>query len=69
MKLQRFCGNIFLGDFLQNMFFYQSTFDMLDLKIDKGNGYVTDWKSKGLPESELFQLHAFLPNIKYLNTN
>ena len=51
------------------MFFYQSAFDMLDLKIDKGNGYVTDWKSKGLPESELFQLHAFLPNIKYLNTN
>ena len=38
---------------------------MLDLKIDKGTEYITDWKSKGLSEWKLLPLHgAFIRNVK-----
>ena len=37
----------------------------MNLKIDKGTGYVTGWKSKGLLELKLPLLHVFLPNIRY----
>ena len=49
------------------MFVYQSTFNVLELKIDKDTEYNIDWKSKGLYNSKHIQLHgAFFPNIKYL---
>ena len=45
----------FVGDVgLPNMFVSRSAFDILDWKIDSGTGYVTDWKSKDLPESRHF---------------
>ena len=44
------------------MFIYQTAFNTLDLKIDKGTDYVTGWKSKDLFESNLL---LFLPNVKY----
>ena len=44
------------------MFSYQTAFNTLVLKIDKGIDYVTGWKSKGLFESNLLPV---LPNIKY----
>ena len=38
---------------------------MLDLKIDNGTEYITDWKSKGLSELKLLPLHgAFIRNVK-----
>ena len=45
-------------DGYQNMFVYQSTFNVLDLKIDKGTEYVTGWKSKGFYNSKLIAVHA-----------
>ena len=48
------------------MFVYQSTFNTLELKIDKGTVYVIGWKSKGVCNSKFVALHgAFLPNMKY----
>ena len=56
----------FGDDVFQNMFVYQPTFNMLELKEDKGTDYVISWKSKGLLESKLLSLNVvFLPNIKY----
>ena len=50
----------------QNMFVYKSTFNMLELKIDKGTDYIISWKSKGLYKSKLIALHgAFLPYVKH----
>ena len=47
------------------MFVYQPTFNMLQLKTDKGTEYITGWKSKGFFEWKLFLLHgAFMPNAK-----
>ena len=65
--------NFFLGgiyftsdDGSQNMFVYQPTFNMLELKIDKDTEYVISWKSKGMYNSKLIALHGtFLPNVKY----
>ena len=38
-----------LGDYgSQNMFDYQPTLDMLELKEDKWTDYVVGWKWKGL---------------------
>ena len=60
-----FC--LFVGvDGFQKMFVYQSTFNMVELKKDKGTDYIISWKSEGLFESKLFPLHGtFLPNTKY----
>ena len=62
-----FLGKSFLGDDgFQNMFVYQPTLRMLELKKDKGTDYVIGWKSKGLLKSKLLPFHgAFLPNIKH----
>ena len=47
------------------MFAYQPTFNMLQLKTDKGTEYITGWKSKGFFEWKLFlSLGAFMPNAK-----
>ena len=47
------------------MFVYQPTFNVLELKIDKGAEYIIGWKSKGYYNSKLIALHsAFLPNAK-----
>ena len=46
------------------MFIYQTAFNTLALKIDKGIDYVTGWKSKGFFESNLL---PYLPNVKYLD--
>ena len=54
-----------VDDGFQNMFVYQSTFNMLELKIDKCIEYNTGWKSEGLFGIKLLPLHgAFLPNVK-----
>ena len=48
------------------MFFYQPTFTVLELKVDKGTEYVISWKSKDLNRFKVLSLHgAFLPSIKY----
>ena len=47
------------------MFVYHQKLSTLELKKDKGTKYVIGWKSKGLFQSKLFPLHAFLPKIKY----
>ena len=65
--------NFFLGriyftivDGSQNMFFYQPTFNVLELKNDKGTEYIISWKSKGIYDSKLIVLiGALLPNVKY----
>ena len=62
MKLEAFDLGCFHGNFFfffgddsfQNIFVYQTTFSMLELKKDKITDYVIDWKSKGLFESKLF---------------
>ena len=47
------------------MFVYQTTFNMLELKIDKCTEYIIGWKSKGVYNSKLIELHGtFLPNVK-----
>ena len=49
-----------------SLFVYQSTFNVLELKNDKGRKYIISWKSKGLYNSKLIALHgAFLSNVKY----
>ena len=56
----------FTSDGSQNKFVYQPTFNVLELKIDKGTKYGIGWKSKRLFNSKLVALHgAFLSNIKY----
>ena len=67
MSLVFFQGKNFFGDDgFQNMFVYQPIFNMLKLKPDKFNDYVTDWKSNGVHNSELVKLHEVcLPYIKY----
>ena len=59
--LSYFLGN----DGFQNMFVYQPTFHMLDLKVDKGIKCAVGWKYA----SKLIQLYfTFLHNIKLLDT-
>ena len=42
------CWKFVPGDYgSQNMFDYQPTLDMLELKEDKWTDYVVGWKSKG----------------------
>ena len=45
-----FLGKIYFtsNDGLQNMFVYQPTFNVLELKKDKGTEYIIGWKSKGV---------------------
>ena len=51
---------------LKNMFVYQPTFNVLELKIGNGAEYVIGWKSKGSCNSKFIVLHsAFLPNVQY----
>ena len=45
-------------DGYQNMFVYQPTFNVLDLKIAKGTEYVIGWKSKGVYSSKLIAVHV-----------
>ena len=73
--LQTFDLSIFLikfffsDDGFQNMFVYQPTFNMLELREDKGTVYVIGWKSKGVYISKLILFHAtFLLNINVLDT-
>ena len=73
--LQTFDLSIFLikfffsGDGFQNMFVYQPTFNMLELREDKGTVYVIGWKWKGVYISKLILFHAtFLLNINVLDT-
>ena len=48
------------------MFIYQPTFNVLELKEDKGTEYIIGWKSKGVYNSKFIALHVdFLPNVKY----
>ena len=61
--------NIFLGriyftsnDGSQNMFAYQSTFSVLELKIDKDTEYIIGWKAKGLNGSKIVALILLLPS-------
>ena len=50
----------------QNMFVYQLTFNVLELKNDKGTKYIISCKSIGIYNSKVIALHgAFLPNMKY----
>ena len=44
--------NVFGDDSFQNIFAYQPTFNMLELKEDKFTDYVIDWKSKGVYTSK-----------------
>ena len=47
------------------MLVYQPTFNMLELKENKGTEYITAWKLKELFKSKLYPLYnAFLSNIK-----
>ena len=53
-------------DSFQNMFVYQPTFKMLELKGDEETHYVICWISEALFLSKLLLLHgAFLSNIKH----
>ena len=48
------------------MFVYQPTFNMLELKIDKGTEYIIGWKPKGVYNSKLIALHsAFLHKVMH----
>ena len=50
-------GKCFFGDNgFQNMFLYQPTFNMLQLKRDTGTEYVIVWKSKGVYSSKIIPL-------------
>ena len=52
------------------MFVYQLTFNMLELKKDKGTEYIISYKSKGVYNSKFIALHqAFLPKVKYFRNN
>ena len=56
----------FGDDGFQNMFVYQTTFNMLKWKEDNDTEYVIGWESKGLSASKLLSSSsAFYPNIKY----
>ena len=47
------------------MFVYQPTLDTLELKEDRGTGYVINKNSKGVYSSKLTPLYtAFLCNVK-----
>ena len=47
------------------MLVYQLTFNILELKEDKGTKYIIAWKSKRLLKFKLHPLYnAFLPNTK-----
>ena len=66
-----FWGRIFFtsNDESQNIFVYQPTLNVLELKKDKDTEYAIGWKLKGLYNSKLRALHgAFLPNGKNLIT-
>ena len=63
-----FVGRIYftIVDGSQNMFVYQPTFNVLDLKNDKRTEYIISWKSKRIYDSKLIVLiGALLPNVKY----
>ena len=63
-----FFGRIYFpsNDGSQNVFVYQPTFDVLELKTEKGTEYIIGWKAKGLYSSKLTALLvAFLSNVKY----
>ena len=64
-NLKYFFGiDIFGDDCSQNMFIYRPTFDMPELKKDKGTDYALSWKSKGKYTSKLRPLYtAFLHSI------
>ena len=69
-KLKTFDLSLFFGknslggDGFQNIFVYQPTFNMLELKEGKGTYYVIVCKSKGVYNFKLMSLHtAFLHNI------
>ena len=53
------------NDGSQNMFVYQPTFNVLELKIDKGTEYVIGPKSKGLYNTKLITWY-FFTYVKYL---
>ena len=58
--------NFFGDDGSQNVFVYQPTLNMLELKKDKGNDYVLSCKSKGVYNSQLKPLYTtFLHSIKF----
>ena len=64
-------GRIFFtsNDESQNIFVYQPTLNVLELKKDKVTEYTIGWKSKGLYNSKLRALHGvFLPSGKNLIT-
>ena len=60
--LSYFLSKIFVGnDGFQSMFFfYQPTFNTLELKEDKCNEYVIGWKLKGEYTSKLIPFHYIL---------
>ena len=43
-------------DGFQNIFFYQPSFNVLELKIDKGAEYIIGWKPKGVYNYKLINL-------------
>ena len=53
--------NVFGDDGFQNIFVYQPTFNMLELKEYKGTEYIISWESKGLFKSSLKPLFNPLP--------
>ena len=55
-----FLGRIYFtnNDEPQDMFFYQPTFNVLELKNDKGTENVTSEKSKGVHNSTIKALHG-----------
>ena len=54
----------------QNMFVYQPTFNVLELKIDKFAEYIIGLKSKGVYNSKLIASYdAFLPSVPNLLNN
>ena len=56
-------------DGFQNMFFYQTTFNMIKYKNSSAE-YVINWKVKGVYNNKLIALdNYFLPNMKYFNKN
>ena len=62
-----FFGRIYFtsNDGSQNTFVYQTTFDALELKKDKGADYVLSWKLKEVFSSKLKPLNtAFLHSIR-----
>ena len=65
-----FIGTMYFtsNDGSENMFVYQPTFNMLELRKDKITEYVIGWKSKGVHNSKCIALRgAFLPNIKHFS--